>query len=265
MRYHRRNPLPPSAQTTLLRWQRELNAEWAKEALRPATEQRPAGEVADAHWRNRRSLAMRLVRRTPAVMASPDMERCMYCEHDRGGEIDHGQPKSEALDRTYDWDNFVWACGRCNLDKLTRYDASMVIPTVDDPLDFLHLAAEGRWTRYRRPRGREAPPHPPHGPHRPESPPPLFLRHPASPGEGCTPLSPMRCMALLLESLRSPIRWERGDRTRRREGRPLEHRPTCFRGVAPHRSMTMPFAVISTITRGSESFGLRVISQVSTS
>ncbi len=145
MRYHRRNPLPAKARSTLLRWQRELDAEWARETLLPASEQRLAGDVADAHWKSRRSLAMRLVRRTLAIMASPDMERCMYCEHDRGGAIDHGQPKSEAIDRTYDWTNFVWSCGTCNLDKMTSYDARMVVPTVDDPLLYLDLAVEGRW------------------------------------------------------------------------------------------------------------------------
>lgn len=146
MRHHPRRPLPPSAEATLRRWQSEVDAEWAREPLRPVEQRRPAGAVADAHWSNRRSFAMKVVRRALAIMASPDMERCMYCEHDRGGEIDHGQPKSEALHRTYDWNNHVWACGRCNVDKLTRYHAEMVVPTVDDPLAFLDLAAEGRWT-----------------------------------------------------------------------------------------------------------------------
>lgn len=146
MRHHPRRPLPVEAQRTLQRWQRKLDAAWAAEQLRPSGEARSAGALADAHWEiHRPTKTLAVVVEVLAAMASPSVKRCMYCEHDRGSQIDHAQPKSVAPQRTFDWDNYVWSCGKCNHDKLDRYHADMVVPTTDDPLAFLDLTAQGRW------------------------------------------------------------------------------------------------------------------------
>lgn len=65
--------------------------------------------------------------------------------HAKASDVDRAQPKSVAPERTFEWNNHVWACGRCNKDKAARYHADMVIPTVDDPLAYLDLVSDGRW------------------------------------------------------------------------------------------------------------------------
>ena len=69
----------------------------------------------------------------------------MYCETDRGSQVDHGRPKSLAPGLTFAWHNHIWACAICNQQKMTRYDPAMIDPTVDDPLRYLDLVPSGRW------------------------------------------------------------------------------------------------------------------------
>lgn len=146
MRHHPRRQLPARALAALRQWQDALDDDWVKEQQLPADQRRSAGKVADARWdRHRSTTALEVTERVLAAMASPDLARCMYCEHDRGCQIDHAEPKSTALHRTFEWENHVWSCGLCNLEKLARYRAGMVIPTVDDPLSFLDLLTDGRW------------------------------------------------------------------------------------------------------------------------
>jgi 5-methylcytosine-specific restriction endonuclease McrA len=146
MRFHRRPALPSRVLAALDAWQRELDAELTAESARPATDRRTDGAIAEKHWTShRQTKALEAVESTLSAMASPNVARCMYCEHDRGAEIDHAAPKSRNAARTFDWENHVWACGKCNRQKLERYDADMVIPTIHDPLKHLDLLPSGRW------------------------------------------------------------------------------------------------------------------------
>ncbi len=146
MRFHRRPALPSRVLATLDAWQRELDTELTAESARPASDRRTDGAIADQHWTShRQTRALDAVEAALSAMASPNVARCMYCEHDRGAEIDHAEPKSSKATRTFAWENHVWACGKCNRQKLERYHADMVIPTIDDPLKHLDLLPSGRW------------------------------------------------------------------------------------------------------------------------
>jgi 5-methylcytosine-specific restriction endonuclease McrA len=156
MRFHRRAPLPARVLDAFAAWQRELDEDIAAEPSRPATDRRTEGAIADRHWTSHRQTnALQAAEKALRAMASPDQARCMYCEHDRGAEIDHAEPKSRRAARTFDWENHLWACGACNRQKLEHYHADMVIPTQDDPRAHLDLTPGGRWiARDGAPRGR---------------------------------------------------------------------------------------------------------------
>lgn len=146
MRFHPRVSLPARAIAALAEWQRELDAAISAEHARPMAERQTDASLAEERWRSHRGTrAIEAVVLALEAMASPDLARCMYCEHDRGAEIDHAAPKGLHPSRTFDWDNLVWACGTCNRQKLERYHPAMVIPTVDDPLRHLDLTTTGRW------------------------------------------------------------------------------------------------------------------------
>jgi uncharacterized protein (TIGR02646 family) len=80
--------------------------------------------------------------------------RCMYCEDDRGTDIEHFYPKATYPLRAFSWRNYLLACGHCNSNlKREQFplDAAgqpaLVDPTVDDPaahLVFLPTTGEFR-------------------------------------------------------------------------------------------------------------------------
>jgi uncharacterized protein (TIGR02646 family) len=56
--------------------------------------------------------------------------RCVYCEDSWADEIEHMRPKDIYPDQTFDWGNYVLACGPCNGPKNNRF-------AVVDPLGAL--------------------------------------------------------------------------------------------------------------------------------
>lgn len=94
---------------------------------------------------------------------------CGYCEHNEHSDIEHIYPKGLYPNKTFVWENYMWACKKCNsglkLDKFKIFnplgsgtvqeitpkhknriylapaneDAVLINPRVDDPLDFLFL------------------------------------------------------------------------------------------------------------------------------
>jgi uncharacterized protein (TIGR02646 family) len=127
-------------------WQADLDDEWAREQTRTETERRTAGAVAEAQWNaHRTTKALEVISVALEAMASPNVARCMYCEHDRGCEIDHWRPKARDASGTFRWENLVLSCGKCNRDKLARFDERMIDPTRHDPLEHLMLLPSGRW------------------------------------------------------------------------------------------------------------------------
>ncbi len=47
--------------------------------------------------------------------------RCMYCEDSAADEIEHVRPKSFYPDKTFVWENYLAACGRCDGSKSNRF------------------------------------------------------------------------------------------------------------------------------------------------
>jgi len=95
-------------------------------------------------WRLKKNRAFDEIRQRLRAMAT-GLDRCMYCEDNEGTDIDHFWPQARYPERSFRWNNYLWACSHCNSNqKRDQFplDASgnplLVDPTVDEPLD--HLA-----------------------------------------------------------------------------------------------------------------------------
>jgi uncharacterized protein (TIGR02646 family) len=88
-------------------------------------------------------------------------QRCCYCDDAPADEIEHIAPKTRYPERTFVWDNYLYACGSCNGPKdnffavftpniegnefteviaTTRgHEPVLINPRVDNPLDYLWL------------------------------------------------------------------------------------------------------------------------------
>jgi uncharacterized protein (TIGR02646 family) len=71
---------------------------------------------------------------------------CMYCEGNEGSSIDHFWPKADYPERSFVWENYLWACSVCNSNlkrdafPLGAGNAPMLIdPTAEDPQALLRL------------------------------------------------------------------------------------------------------------------------------
>src|SRR5262245_27436320 len=72
-------------------------------------------QVADAkaafkRHNNKRNATFRVVRSTLTVMCA-GARRCCYCEDSVADEIDHIMPKDLYPERTFIWENYIYACG----------------------------------------------------------------------------------------------------------------------------------------------------------
>jgi uncharacterized protein (TIGR02646 family) len=61
-----------------------------------------------------------LVRKKLTEMCSGAM-RCVYCEDSARDQVEHMAPKDFYPERVFRWDNYVYACGRCNRPKNNKY------------------------------------------------------------------------------------------------------------------------------------------------
>lgn len=134
MRYLARQDLPQRAQRRLSAWTRELCGV-------PKSEQKAAS---DRTWRQRSRTTTIALARTTLQGMNGHRDRCMYCEHDRAGHIDHVEPRERQPERTFDWLNMVLSCERCNTAKGTKYlgpsGAPLIDPTLDDPAEHIELS-----------------------------------------------------------------------------------------------------------------------------
>ena len=76
-----------------------------------------AKELFPRHSRGDRP-PFREVRQALAAMCS-GLARCMYCEDSRADEFEHVHPKDLYPGVVFAWENFLFACGRCNVAKLS--------------------------------------------------------------------------------------------------------------------------------------------------
>lgn len=104
------------------------------------------------------------IRKTLAAM-SASVLRCCYCELSEIDQVEHIYPKDFFPERCFKWDNYLYACGRCNRNKSNRWwtfnsatgaaspfvrirdqpptrpehEALIIDPRTEDPLQYLFL------------------------------------------------------------------------------------------------------------------------------
>lgn len=63
-------------------------------------------------------------------------ERCMFCSGSEASQIEHFQPKALFPLRALTWENFLWACGICNLHKGDQFPLdAQSMPLLLNPVD----------------------------------------------------------------------------------------------------------------------------------
>jgi len=98
-------------------------------------------------WKNARTT--KTMKRVAGILArmSGKRSRCMFCGDSRGMDIEHFWPVVPYKDRTFLWENLLWACSECNRKKGNRFDLDpagrplLIDPTAEDPWDFLFFDA----------------------------------------------------------------------------------------------------------------------------
>lgn len=132
------------------------------EAQRRLDEADAQGESPSAHWPgSSRAVkdAREEARQALEQMAGPS-RRCMYCERGEGTDLEHFWPRSRYPERTFRWDNWLLACGRCNSNHkrdqfpLDELGAPLLLdPTQDNPPDHLRFTPASGELHGRTPRG----------------------------------------------------------------------------------------------------------------
>lgn len=123
MRRIERRALPAWATKELSRIQDAVTA-----AVDPAAD-------AERRWANGPApTTFQEIRATLAAMSGP-IPRCMYCEHNEGGAIDHFYPKRAHPSRAFVWENYLWACANCNSNFKRDHDPGEEGKELVDPTD----------------------------------------------------------------------------------------------------------------------------------
>lgn len=146
MRRILRLPLSPRASSYLDEWTAELVA-----APDPRAE-------SDRLWPQKgQTLTVQEIRERLAAMNGKVAGRCMYCECNEAGHIDHFDPRSRNPAATFVWSNHLLACDVCNSNhKRERFHSpsgeTPIDPTADDPGAHLEFLPSGA-VRARTPKG----------------------------------------------------------------------------------------------------------------
>jgi uncharacterized protein (TIGR02646 family) len=149
--------LPPAAAAQLSRWQLAID-------IIPGYEAQVIEAAKRFKSRNTKTNAtFNAVRASLHEMCS-GQRRCAYCEDSAADEVEHIRPKAFFPNSTFDWRNYVYACGPCNGPKNNRFavfvkgnrhdlsrgrdeipapppagDPLLIDPRSEDPLDFFLL------------------------------------------------------------------------------------------------------------------------------
>jgi uncharacterized protein (TIGR02646 family) len=97
----------------------------------------------DKRWKARRQTKAvgQALRALQAAMGST--EPCMYCVDNHGTDIEHFWPKSQYLDKVFDWTNWLLCCTECGRIKNTQFPLDsqsqplLIDPTREDPWTYL--------------------------------------------------------------------------------------------------------------------------------
>lgn len=111
---HQRRVLAPEVDAELQGYQRDLDA-------LPTYAEKVAAARREFKNKNKpTNQAFCEVKRTLEEMTT-GAARCMYCEDSLASEIEHYRPKALYPERTFDWFNYLYACGSCNRNKGDRF------------------------------------------------------------------------------------------------------------------------------------------------
>jgi uncharacterized protein (TIGR02646 family) len=133
-----RTALPDELSQALLDNQTKLNQE-----LKANTDNNNIGKIAAKAWEkfNKKKDIKEKLRDELRNMSG---FCCAYCEgYDEDVaylEVEHNIPKSLFPEHTFDWNNLLYSCPKCNRSKSKKYDAQNKIldPCIDEPVE--HLA-----------------------------------------------------------------------------------------------------------------------------
>ncbi|MFN7935013.1 MAG: hypothetical protein U0R19_16915 [Bryobacteraceae bacterium] len=132
----RNEPLSAKAMDELSRYQAEVDAE---------TDFDKRVDLARSKFENRNRpdhTVFSEVRKTLASMCS-GAQRCVYCEDSCADEVEHHHPVRWYPEKTFEWLNYLYACGSCNGPKGSGFSTDLLHPRVENPLDFLMLDLTG--------------------------------------------------------------------------------------------------------------------------
>jgi len=107
----------------------------ARYLAKAASDLAGAGNTYDASttmWRGRSGTAWFDGARATLEAPSLTGGRCVYCEHDRCSSVDHFIPRRTCPDRTFDWENWIPACQKCNTTKRNQFSADLLDPSGPD-------------------------------------------------------------------------------------------------------------------------------------
>ncbi|MCU1273500.1 MAG: hypothetical protein JWO48_931 [Bryobacterales bacterium] len=106
--------LPPQVSAALASYQAEIDAEIDYSARVDLAAKR-------FRQQNRKQNPIfQEVRRTLSGMCA-GARRCMYCEDSAADEVEHHRPKDLYPEFVFAWDNYLYACGPCNVVKRNRF------------------------------------------------------------------------------------------------------------------------------------------------
>lgn len=122
-------------------------------------------EAANKAWKGKNKVVFEDVRATLEAVC-PGARRCHYCEDSAADEVEHIWPKKFYPEKTFIWQNYLFACGPCNgsnkSDHFSIFDANgqqfdivrkkgepvieppvgsalFIDPTYEDPTDYISL------------------------------------------------------------------------------------------------------------------------------
>ena len=103
-----------SAGNTLVRWQRLVSNESSH-----------SGRVLAAKklWKSRNRVGSATFDEVKGrlIILCSGARRCCYCEDSYADEVEHVWPKSLYPERAFQWENYLYVCGACNVPKSNRF------------------------------------------------------------------------------------------------------------------------------------------------
>lgn len=106
-------PLPEEARSALARLQEAVNAHPTYEAQVEAGK----SEFKNARQRNEFKPVLKAL-----TEMSSGARRCHYCEDSAATDVEHIHPQDFYPHKVFDWDNYLYACPRCNRPKSNKFD-----------------------------------------------------------------------------------------------------------------------------------------------